>query len=103
MAVTLGRAGGVPTGLSSCTGVIDVNWTREVEAVDITHRGVSTSPAFRQATGGFASETMEVECLDATAVMTALHQAGSGYTVVGVVENQPLDGAITFTVTARPT
>ena len=103
MAVTLGRAGGTPTGLSSATGVIDVTWTREVEAVDTTHRGVSTSPAYRQATGGFVNETAEVTCLDATAVVTALHQAGSGYTVVGVVENQPLDGPVTFTVTARPT
>lgn len=103
MAVTLGRAGGVPTGLSSCTGIVDVTWTREVETVDVTHRGVSTSPAYRQATGGFVIETAEVECLDASAVMTALHQAGSGYTVVGVVENQPLDGPVTFTVTAKPT
>ncbi len=103
MAITLGRDGGVPTGLSSCTGILNVTWTEEVEAVDITHRGSPTSPAYRVATGGFVTRSPEVECLDASAVVTALHQAGSGYTVVGVVENQPLDGPVTFTVTARAT
>jgi hypothetical protein len=103
VAVTLGRAGAVPTGLSSCTGIINVTWTESIETIDVTHRGVSTSPAYRQATGGFVTRSPEVECLDATAVMTALHQAGSGYTVVSVTENQPLDGPVTFTVTARAT
>jgi len=103
VAVTLGRAGVVPTGLSSCTGIINVDVEETVEAVDITHRGVSTSPAFRQVTGGFVSRSFQVECLDATAVMTSLHQVGSGTTVTNVVENQPLEGPVTFTVTAKPT
>lgn len=103
MAVTLGRAGDVPTGLSSCTGIVNATVQYSVETIDITHRGVSTSPAFRQATGGFVTRSFEVECLDAAAAITALHQAGSGTTVVSVVENQPLDGVITFTITAKPT
>jgi hypothetical protein len=53
------------------------------------------------ATGGFVTKTVEIECLDATSVMTALAQAGSGFAVVNVTENQPLDGPVTFTVTAR--
>jgi len=103
MAISLGYAAGSPTGANGATGVISVNFTTEVEAVDITHRGSATSvaDAFRVATGGFVTRTVEIECLDATSVMTSLAQAGSGYAVTSVTENQPLDGPVTFTVTAR--
>ena len=103
MPVTLGRAGGTPTGVTAPTGIVSVNFTRSVETNDTTHRGVSTNPAYRQATGGFANISVEVECLDATAVMTALHLAQTGWTITSVTENQPLDGPVTFTVTARQT
>ena len=103
MAVTLGRAGGTPTGATSPTGIISSTFETTVEAVDITHRGVSTSPAFRQATGGFITRTTTVECLDAAAAITALHQSPVGWTVTNVTENQPLDGPVTFTVTAKQT
>jgi hypothetical protein len=104
MAISLGYAAGSPTGANGATGVISVSWSNEVEAVDITHRGHGVSGvagAFRVATGGFVTRTVEIECLDASAVMTALAQAGSGYAVTSVTENQPLDGPVTFTVTAR--
>ncbi len=104
MAISLGYAAAAPTGANGATGVISVSWSNEVEAVDITHRGHGVSGvagAFRVATGGFVTRTVEIECLDASAVMTALAQAGSGYAVTSVTENQPLDGPVTFTVTAR--
>ncbi len=104
MAISLGYAATGSTGHNGATGVISVNFTSEVEAVDITHRGHGASGvagAFRVATGGFVTRTVEIECLDATTVMTKLAEAGSGYAVTSVTENQPLDGPVTFTVTAR--
>ena len=55
------------------------------------------------ATGGFVTRTAEIECLDATAVMTSLASAGSGYIVTNVSETRPLDGPVTFTLTAKKT
>jgi hypothetical protein len=104
MAITLGRAGGTPTGGTSATGIISVTWTQEAESVDVTHRGtVTTGPYYKAATGGFVTRTCEIECLDATSVVSALHSAGSGYTVTNVSENQPLDGPVTFTLTVKAT
>ena len=103
MAVTLGRAGGTPTGATAPTGILSVSFETTVEAVDITHRGVSTNPAYKQATGGFITRTTTVECLDATAAVTALHQAQTGWTITNISESQPLDGPVTFTVTAKQT
>jgi hypothetical protein len=104
MAISLGRAGGTPTGGSSATGIISVTWTRDSETADITHRGtVATGPYYKAATGTWVAESCEIECLDATAVVTALHAAGSGYTVTSLTENQPLDGPVTFTLTVKAT
>ncbi len=98
-------ASGVDALAVGVTGVISVTWTDEAESVDITHRGraTSTGTAFRVATGGFLASTIEIECLDATAVMTALDTGrnGSGYQVMSVTENQPLDGPVTYNVTVR--
>lgn len=103
MAISLGRTGGSPTGANGATGVISVTFSQEAEAIDITHRGNASSvaDAFKVATGGFVTRTVEIECLDATSVVTALAQAGSGYAVMSVTENQPLDGPVTYTVTAK--
>lgn len=104
MAISLGYAATGPTGANGATGVISVSFSQEVEAIDITHRGDGESGvagAFRVATGGFVTNTVEIECLDATAVMTSLESAGSGYAVVSVTENQPLDGPVTYNVTAK--
>lgn len=105
MAITLGRTGGNPTGSNGATGIISVTWTREAEPVDITHRGLfsATGISYKAATGGFVTRTAEIECLDATAVMTSLASAGTGFIVTNVVENQPLDGTVTFTLTAKQT
>lgn len=105
MAITLGRTGGNPTGSNGATGIVSVTWTREVEAVDITHRGLvnASGISYKAATGGFVTRTAEIECLDATAVMTSLASAGTGFVVTSVTESQPLDGPVTFTITAKQT
>jgi hypothetical protein len=104
MAITVGRDGGTPTGTTNATGITSVTWTIETEAVDVSHRGTTTTgPWYKAATGGFSTKTVSIECLDATAVITKLHQVGSGFTVTNVSESQPLDGPVTFTVTAKET
>lgn len=90
----------LPSGVNA-TGIISVSINNECEAVDITHRGVTGD--FRQATGGFTARTYDIECLDASAVMTALATGPTGgYQVMSVTESQPLDGPVTYTVTVRP-
>jgi hypothetical protein len=105
MAITLGRDGGAPTGGNGATGVISVSFVCESESIDISHRGLvsATGISYKAATGGFISRSAEIECLDATAVMATLASAGTGFIVTSVVENQPLDGPVTFTITAKQT
>ena len=105
MAVTLGRDGGAPTGGNGATGIVNVTWNQEVTAVDVTHRGLvnASGISYKAATGGFVTRTAEIECLDATAVMSSLAGAGTGYIVTNVSENRPLDGPVTFTITAKKT
>ena len=105
MAITLGRDGGAPTGNNGATGIISVTWTRESTAIDVSHRGLvnASGISYKAATGGFVTRTAEIECLDATAVMTSLASAGTGYVVTNVAETRPLDGPVTFTVTAKKT
>jgi hypothetical protein len=105
MAVSLGRDGGAPTGGNGATGVISVNWNQEVTAIDVSHRGLvnPSGISYKAATGGFVTRTAEIECLDATAVITSLASAGTGYIVTNVSETRPLDGPVTFTLTAKKT
>jgi len=105
MPVTLGRDGGSPTGSNGATGIMSVTWTQEVNAIDVSHRGlVSVSGiSYKAATGGFVTRTAEIECLDATAVIASLAGAGTGYIVTNVTENRPLDDKVTFTLTAKKT
>ena len=105
MAVSLGRDGGAPTGGNGATGVTNVTWNQEATAIDVSHRGLvnPSGVSYKAATGGFITRTAEIECLDATAVMTSLASAGTGYIVTNVSENRPLDGPVTFTLTAKKT
>jgi hypothetical protein len=105
MPVTLGRDGGSPTGSNGATGIMSVTWTQEVNAIDVSHRGLvnPSGISYKAATGGFVTRTAEIECLDATAVMTSLAGAGTGYIVTNVTENRPLDDKVTFTLTAKKT
>jgi hypothetical protein len=71
----------------------------------VTHRGLvnASGISYKAATGGFITRTAEIECLDATAVISSLAGAGTGYIVTNVSENRPLDGPVTFTLTAKKT
>jgi hypothetical protein len=101
---SLGYQQGLPTGHVGATGIISVTWTEEVSPIDVTHRGDSTGASgagYKVSTGGWATNTAEIECYDATQVIADLRSAGSGFTATKVSENSPLDGAVTFTVTVK--
>jgi hypothetical protein len=104
MAIALGKAGTAPP---FGTDVISATFTEECEAVDVTNRtnagGSGTSPGFREFKAGFQSRTWEIECHDASGLVTALNtnSATSDFIVMSVTENVSIDGAVTYTVTAR--
>jgi len=92
-----------PTGAVGATGIISVTWTEEVSPVDVTHRGdrAASGASYKVSTGGWETNTAEIECYDASAVIADLRSAGSTFTATKVSENSPLDGAVTFTVTVK--
>ena len=105
MAVSLGKDGSAPP---FGTGIISATYTEEQEVVDITNRsncgGLGAgSPGYRVNKAGFTTKNWEIECHDATGVITQLEAQGSAgsFMVMGVTENIGLDGAVTFTITAR--
>jgi hypothetical protein len=104
MAIALGKVGTAPP---FGTDIISATYTEECEAIDVTNRtnagGSGTTPGFREHMAGFQSRTWEIECHDASGLVTALNTnaATSDYIVMGVTENVSIDGAVTFTVTCR--
>lgn len=104
MAITLGKDGTAPP---FGVDIISATYTEEKEVIDVTNRGnaggSTGNPGYRAYKSGLTSKTWEIECHDATGLMTALetNTATSGYIVMGVTENISIDGAVTFTVTAR--
>ena len=103
MAIGLGKDGTAPPFGS---GIISATYTEEQEVVDVTNRsncgGTSGKPGYRVNLAGFMTKTWEIECHDATGVITQLEtQGATGFTVMGVTENISIDGAVTFTITAR--
>jgi hypothetical protein len=103
MAITLGfkAASAPPFG----TDVISATYTEEAEVVDVSNRSnVGTGAVgYRAFDTGFVSQTWEIECHDATGVMAQLvsNSATSNFLVMGVTENVSIDGAVTYTITAR--
>ena len=99
---TLGKDGTAPPFGSN---VISATYTEECESIDITNRsntgGSSTNPGHKVHKAGFVTKTWEIECHDATGLTTSLEQAGTGFTVMSVTENISVDGAVTFSVTAK--
>lgn len=104
MAITLGKDASVHTPPFG-TGIISATFTQECETIDISNRsnigGSAGTPGRKVAAAGFVTKTWEIECHDPTALITSLEAAGSGYTVMGVTENIAIDGAVTYTVTAK--
>jgi hypothetical protein len=103
MAIVLGKDGSAPP---FGTDIISATYTEECEVIDVTNRanegGASGAAGYRAYKAGFKTKMWEIECHDATALTTALTtNASSGFTVMSVTENIGIDGAVTFTVTAR--
>jgi hypothetical protein len=104
MAITLGKdAVAPPFGV----GIISATFTEEQEQIDVTNRsnmgGSTGGPGYRAYAAGFVSRTWEIECHDATGLVTQLetNTDTNGYIILSVGENIGVDGAVTFTVTAR--
>lgn len=103
MAITLGwKASPAPP---FGTDIISATYTEEAETIDVSNRGnVGTGAiGYRAFRTGFTSKLWEIECHDATGVIAQLNSntATSSFVVMGVTENIGIDGAITFTITAR--
>lgn len=103
MAITLGKdaASSPPFG----TGIISATYTEECETIDVSNRanigGSAGMPGRKVALAGFLTRTWEIECHDPTGLITALETDVSGWSVMSVNENIGIDGAVTFTVTAK--
>lgn len=105
MAITLGKdsTSSVPFGV----GIINATYTEEQEQIDITNRdnvgGATGGPGYRKYAAGFTSKTWEIECHDATGLIDKLqtNTGTNGWILLGITENIGVDGAVTYTVTAR--
>lgn len=102
MAIALGKDSSAPP---FGTGIISATYTEECETIDISNRsnigGSSSLPGRRVSAAGFVTKTWEIECHDPSGLVTALENDVSGWTVMSVTENIGIDGAVTFTVTAK--
>ena len=102
MAIALGKDGSAPP---FGTGVISATFTEECETIDISNRanigGSSGGPGRKVSKAGFVTKTWEIECHDPNGLITNLEAAGSSFSVMSVSEKISVDGAITYTVTAK--
>lgn len=103
MSIVLGKDGSAPP---FGTDIISATYTEECEVIDVTNRsnegGASDAAGYRAYKAGFKTKMWEIECHDASGVIASLTQnPGSGFTVMGVTENIGIDGAVTYTITAR--
>lgn len=102
MGITLGKDGGAPP---FGGGVISATYTEECEVVDVTNRdnegGGPNMAGHRAFMAGFTTKTWEIECHSASTLLASLASNASGFQVMSVSENIGIDGAVTFTVTAR--
>jgi len=96
MAITLGKSGSAPPVGSN---VISATYTEECNTIDITNR--SNNSGYKISSAGFVTKTWEVECHDATGLITSLASTTSGFSAVSVTENISVDGAVTFSVTLK--
>lgn len=99
MAISLGRsASGAPVG----TNIISASYTEECEVIDVSNRS-NTSGGFKIGQAGFTTKTWEVECHDASALVAGMSGVGTegSFNVMSVTENISIDGAVTYSVTAK--
>ena len=103
MAITLGKDGSAPP---KGTDIINATYTEECEVVDVTNRsnegGASGVAGYRAYMAGFKTKMWEVECHDASGLITSLTANTPGqFEVMSVSENISIDGAVTYTVSLR--
>jgi len=103
MAITLGKDGTNPP---KGSGIISATYTEECEVVDVTNRtnenGGNGKAGYRAYQAGFKTKMWEIECHDASGLITGLeNNSTSGFEVMSVTENISIDGAVTFTVSLR--
>ncbi len=104
MAITLGKDGSSPP---FGTDIISATYTEECEVIDVTNRsnegGASGAAGYRAYKAGFTTKMWEIECHDASGTIAALtsNTPTSNFLVMGVTENIGIDGAVTYTITAR--
>ena len=103
MAITLGKDSGNAPPFGA--GIISATYTQECEKIDVSNRdnigGSAGLPGYKASKAGFVTKTWEIECHDPTGLVTALTTDVTGWTVMGVTENISIDGAVTYTVTAK--
>lgn len=104
MAITLGKDGSAPP---FGTDIISATYTEECEVIDVTNRsnegGAEGAAGYRAYKAGFTTKMWEIECHDVTGVIAQLtsNTPTSNFLVMGVTENIGIDGAVTYTITAR--
>ena len=100
MAVTLGRNGSLSAPYGA--NIINVTKTVEMETIDVSNRG-NTTGGYKVFQPGFTMTTWEIECHDPAGAISALTSSTTGttVTVMSVTENISVDGAVTFTITAK--
>lgn len=99
MAITLGKSGTTPPVGSN---IISASYTEEAETIDISNRSNVTG-GYKAARAGFTVKTWEIECHDVGTLVTDLTGAGTegSFNVMSVTENIAIDGAVTYSVTAK--
>ena len=103
MSIALGKDGTAPP---KGTDIINATYTEECEVVDVTNRsnegGATGVAGYRAYKAGFKTKMWEIECHDATGLITSLTANTPGsFEVMSVSENISIDGAVTFTVSLR--
>jgi len=102
MAIALGKDGTAPP---FGTDVISATYTEECEVIDITNRGnqggASGAAGHRAYAAGFLTKMWEIECHDASGLISSLTSNSSSFQVMSITENISIDGAKTFSVTCR--
>jgi len=102
MAIELGKDAAAPP---HGAGIISATYTETCETIDISNRGnvggSAGAPGRKVAMAGFVTKTWEIECHDASSAITSLEAAGTGFSVMSVGESIGIDGAVTYTVSAK--
>jgi hypothetical protein len=93
----LGRNGGAPP---FGDDIISATYTEECDVIDVSNRSNAGS-GYKASKAGFVTKTWEIECHSEGGAISDLTSDGSGFTVMSITESASVDGAKTFTITAK--